>query len=269
MKKTILIFFLIIALFENEAVSQNKKSSNLDQQFVPPAALTAGSTEEIDKDASEFKNQIKFNPILATRGKFALFYERKLFDGLIGLGAGYGLCLYKDLFHTYNAEDLTISDVNDINQSIGYSTILNYGIVDNKMNNRFFSIYGRVYIDYSSSDYIPYFEIGFRNSLTNLRFQNDPYDYDVQFKNPNQTTSITNNVLYVGYGYSMSTYGKKANTNHDFYLNVGIRNSYYEVFAREYDPNAYQSPANLYSLGKESKSTSLAFMIGYIFSVGM
>jgi len=265
---TVVVLFLL-----NVAVAQTQPPNELDKQFTPDANSIFNSSGKNGKvkgggHSVEIQNAIKFNPLLIPRSIFALFYERKIIDGL-SLTGGLGFCYNTDkISGFFNSEDFTLGFGNT--DKLSFSGILSNSTFDG--GGPFLSAGVRIYTGgyFSAADNFNsgYFEINYRFTSVNLRLNptinsNDKLAGD-------GTVNIRNSGFNLIYGYQLSTEGS-IKTTHDFYLGTGIKSVRYDEFTRTLvDPNNGYSPSYYQCSPTGAKISQIRFMIiaGYAFGIG-
>jgi hypothetical protein len=263
LKHTILLL-LSWMLVSTPVIAQTLPPSELDTKYTPnessPFSKQRNKKGEYEVTEVTIRNAIKFAPTLLIRQKAAIFYERRIVEGLalnVGIGKAFGVdFLQNNYFTSYKTQTETTrmgpTTLLQNSEYYGSSLLLMAGM-------RFY--FSGIAFDGG------YFEFNYRRE--NLRYQLNPRVYNFRIEGSTIADFQMNNFNF-GFGISNVT-GSKKNMTHEFYMMFGIKNflmTRYELV----DNSFFTGQAGDY-VYRRSPSTQQARIIpaihiGYAFGFG-
>ena len=235
MKNTLLVFFVLCIgiIFGQNKNQKNQQQSNLkpnelDQTYTPP--VNSIFDEDSKKNnlnsaaVADFRNVIRFNPLLLPRSVAAIGYERTLND-YIGLEAYLGYSYKLDWIQAYGTAISGGEFSMGNNQSaISVSEMIGNGTF--KSGGIFSSLGLKVYMDGTPFEG-NYFGIQGRYNSYNLDLNNLNYSFA---SSEYATTTIKNITTIFQWGTCVIGGTSKVPIVHDFYTGIGIRSSSYDIY---------------------------------------
>ncbi|MDP2385864.1 MAG: hypothetical protein Q8M29_05815 [Bacteroidota bacterium] len=271
----ILLFFLftIVGLAQEKEIKPGKPNE-LDKQYTPDKNSSSVSNGSSSGGTWAGKsNFVKFNFALLARSTFAVFYERKITDG-ISLQGGLGYCYNKDKAQILFSDGESIY-LSDNKSSIQLSEIMYKGTFKHGANpflsasvrfsyNGLYSGWG----GYMNEDRNSYIELGMRYyshhyNLTSLN------NNDYEKVSGGSNLGIRNTCYMITWGYQIETDSKLV-TSHEFYTGFGIRRSNYNEFISSQTQDPITSATIITHTKSSVRETAVSpiVTIGYVLGFG-
>lgn len=282
-KNYILLLFLLCFI---PGLAQNKKTpkpNDLDKVFTPPENSILGGKPGKGKrmqSASGFRNIIKWNPTLLTRGTIGFLYERWLSDRISVMG-GIGKNFARDLGQTNSLVAYMFEDMvgNFSRSTIPLDYILTNGQLTSDIHPFFsgnFRYYFGSFAEQSTNTYID-FGIRFSQYTVDLNKSNFGADiFDLGNNNyyrfmGSAFADVRNTSYTLNFGFQKITSGT-IKTAHNLYFGPGLRKTSVPVFYQT-ATNTISYSGSSYSEYFQSKSSTREnhfvpmLMVGYVFGI--